>query len=446
MEAFENRLRDALVGGVRQQWAEAKAEPDQARQRELLQRLLGRLPHVQRQDYLAEIVRDCQLRLASLAEASGNLTEAVDWMRRSVAFDDHDLATQARLGNLLCRTDSTRWQGFDLLHALAARFPANPGVVPVLAANLIDAGRAEAALALLENAHRETQSNLWTVFWDTGEDFDLHRACIVPTVHDGMLRLRFDLADAKRLRRLRFLMPCFASMALVAPRLHVEAGDQVVEIDASAPPAMNQVERRSNRLEATGHLEAWFDVVLPELPAGRCKITFAASVSPRRSRLLAMPALRPGMAALRDELVRHGRLDALQQLQQWRGTACSGLPMQCFFAEAESAFDGSRLVDAAIECANDGGLEVLFHVQKPATVLRIDLPSSVAGLEFRWSTLEVVAGGRHVVLDPRTMPLLGTHQVERRNDVFVATGDDPYFWFKAPAGDRIDSVHLRGVL
>ena len=39
--------------------------------------------------------------------------------------------------------------------------------------------------------------------------------------------------------------------------------------------------------------------------------------------LLALPALRPAMGALRDELARQGRLEPLQQLQVWRNAAMS---------------------------------------------------------------------------------------------------------------------------
>ena len=44
------------------------------------------------------------------------------------------------------------------------------------------------------------------------------------------------------------------------------------------------------------------------------------------------------------------------------------------------------------------------------------------------------------------MPLLGSHQIERTDGAFIATGDDPHFWFAAPPGSQIDSVCLRGVL
>ena len=442
--ALEEGLRTALVGDVRESWQQAKDEPDAARQRTLLRQLLDRLPHVRRQDYLAEIVTDCQLRLAGLAEADGNLTEAAAWMRANVAFDDHDVTTQARLGDLLCRVAATRSQGFDLLHALSDRFPANPHVTPVLVSNLIDAGRAEAALDVLANADSEPQSNLWTIFWDTGADSLEHPAPIIPTVHDGVLRLRFDLADTSP--RLRFLLPYFASMALVEPRLTVAAGDKQFDVEVLANADLHEVERRGNILEAVGHYEAFFDVTLPPPPPGLLEITFEAKVLPRRSRLLALPALRPGMGALRDELARQGRLEPLQQLRLWRNAACSGLPMECYFAAAGTDFDGSRRVPAVVECKDDDSFEVCFRVQQPAAVLRIDLPEQAAGLEYRCRTLEVIADGQRVVLDPRTMPLLGSHQIERTSEAFTSTGNDPYFWFAAPAGKQIDSVCLRGVL
>jgi hypothetical protein len=438
--ALEEGLRDLLVGDLHESWRQAKDERDATRQRALLQQLLGRLAHVQRQDYLAEIVGDCQLRLAALAEADGNLAEAAVWMKANVAFDDHDVVTQARLGDLLCRVAATRSQGFDLLQNLSNRFPANPHVTPVLVSNLIEAGRAELALAVLENANSEPQSNLWTILWGTGAvDY---AASIIPTVHDGVLRLRFDLADARA--HLRFLVPFFASMALVEPRLCVEAGAKQLDVDVLANAALHQVERRGNRLEAVGHYEASFDVVLPAAPPGPWKVTFEAKLLPRRSRLLALPVLRPGMGALRDELARQGRHEPLRQLQLWRSAACSGLPVECYFA-AGTDFDGSRRVGGSIECSGDDSIEVSFRVQQPAAMLRFDLPKT-AGLEYRWRTLEVIADGQRVVLDPRTMPLLGSHHVERNNEAILATGDDPCFWFAAPAGKQIDSVCLRGVL
>jgi hypothetical protein len=444
VDALEHGLREALVGNLRELWQQAVHEADPTRQRALLQQLLGRLPHVRRHDQLAGIVADCQLRLAALADASGNLTEAADWMRASVAFDDHDVITQARLGDLLCRVAATRSQGFDLLHALSVRFPANPHVTPVLVSNLIEAGRAEAALAVLDAADSESQSNLWTACWDTGAGFLGHRAAIVPTVHDGVLRLRFDLADTST--RLRFFVPCFLSMALVQPKLTVEVGDQRFDLDLLANAALHQVERRGDRLEAVGHDVAFFDVALPPLPSGLCKVAFEASTVPRRSRLLALPALLPGMGALRDDLARDGRLEALQQLQLWRKAACSGLPMQCLCAAAGTGFDDSRRVHAVIESNGDDGLEVCFRVRQQADTLRIHLPAQAKGLEWRWRTLELIADGQRVVLDPRTMPLLGSHQIERKDGAFVSTGDDPHFWFTAPARSPIDSVCLRGVL
>jgi hypothetical protein len=443
VDALEDELRTVLVGDVRESWQKAKDEHDPARQRALLRQLLDRLPHVQRQDYLAEIVTDCQLRLATLAEADGNLTEAATWMKANVAFDDHDVITQARLGDLLCRVEATRSQGFDLLHKLSDRFPTNPHVTPVLVSNLIEAGRAEAALEVLENANSEPQSNLWTIFWGTETVSLEHPASIIPTVHDGVLRLRFDLADTST--RLRFLMPYFASMTLVEPRLTVVAGDKQFDVDVLAQAELHQVERRGHRLEAVGHFEASFDVALPTPPPGLLEITFEAKLLPRRSRLLALPSLRPGMGALRDELARQGEHEPLQQLQLWRNAACSGLQMECFFADAGTGFDGNRRTGAVIECKDDDSIEVSFRVQRPATTLRIDLPEQV-GLEYRWRSLEVIADGQRIVLDPRTMPLLGSNHVERNDDAFISTGDDPYFWFAAPAGKQIDSVCLRGVL
>ena len=117
-----------------------------------------------------------------------------------------------------------------------------------------------AGFAVLDHANSEPQSNLWTIFWGTGASLELLRASIIPTVHDGILRLRFDLVDQSK--SLRFLVPYFASMALVEPRLtvvvHDKGADQLVDTvaDHRIPHAVDKAAHAAGSGSASDEGEA----------------------------------------------------------------------------------------------------------------------------------------------------------------------------------------------
>jgi hypothetical protein len=443
--AIESRLHRALTAPVQRRHEAARGERNPDRQEKLLRSLLDDLAGVQRQDHLASTVKDCQLRLADLAERRGDLAGATAWLRECVTCDDHDVRTMARLGDLLCRQPATQREGFEVLFALDARFPANPNVSPVLVRSLLAAGRTGAAIDALAAAAAEPQSNYWYVFWDTGRDFEVHHARMVPSSQTESLRLRFDLVD--KCSRLRFILPRFSSMTLTEPSVTVVAGGHAHTIDLLGPAArMHQVERSADRIEAIGHYDARIDVDLPDLPAGPWEVTLSATRKARLSTLLAAPTVTPAMGALRDELAARGDAAGLRLLQSWRNVALTGQRMDCYFREASSSFDGKRRIGAALESPGDDTIAVHFPIGKPAAVLRVDLPAGARGVEYRWRKLTVVVDGEERAFDPATMPLLGTYELTREGGIFVATGDDPYFWFAAPPGRQIDAVLLEGTL
>lgn len=445
VQAVEQRLFAALTGPLQQRIDAAFAEQDAAVQERRLREVLEDLAAVQRQDRLAPSVVACKLRLADLADARGDHEQAVGWLRACVAFDDHDLPAMSRLGELLCRKSATASEGFALLQGLDARFPANPDILPALARSLIGAGRTDVAFAALAAAEAEPQSNLWYVFWDTGSEFDVHHACLVPSQQDGSLRLRFDLLDP--CRRLRFVLPRFSSMSLLEPRLTIVAGELAHGIDLLGPAAWgHQVEKRPDRIEALGFRDAHLDVDLPDLTPGGWEVTLSAIVRTRPSSLLSRATVTPAMREFATVLAERGDEIGARRLRVMRNVAHTAQRMQCFFRRAGESFGPDRVRDAVIDSPGDDTLSVAFTVGEPAAALRIDLPDAAPGLEYRWRSLVVVVDGKEVALDPSTMPLLGMRHCERGPGAFLATGDDPCFWFDAPPGQTVDAVRLTGVL
>ncbi|MEO6597057.1 MAG: hypothetical protein ABIP94_20115 [Planctomycetota bacterium] len=440
---FEVRLAHLLAGHLWGAWEAAKQATDPATQRVLLEGLEKDLGHVRSQDRMGYIVDDCQSRLIALAEARGDLADATKWARASVAFDDRNVLALVRLGRLLCAEPSTHQQGLDQLRTLSRKFTGDPHVTSAVASALARSGRGEEALAVLDAAFAVPQSNGWIVQWDAGEGLDGRQANLIPTVDEGHLRLRFDIAD--RCRLLRFLVPACSSFSLVRPTLYVVADGQTQAIDLlGAAMASNGMARNGDRLEAIGESGAWIDVVLPTLAVSHQEFTLTAGWQPRRSTVIAAPAVEAAMDMWRDQLVQRGDTEASEQLRLWRNAARVGLQVGLCCRAGDDPFDDAQRLTSFVESTPNGGNAVAFSIGQPATQLRIHLPASTIGLTYEWTKLVVVIDGRTIDLDPLTMVLLGSKDVERRDGAFVSTGVDPRFWFAIPAGRKVDRVYLEG--
>jgi tetratricopeptide (TPR) repeat protein len=439
-------LTRKAVGSYHAELQAARTETDPGRQRERLTALLGRLDHVRREDHLAEIVVDCQLRLADLAQSAGDLASAIAWLREAAAFDDHDLLIQTRLGDALCRSGHGRAEGLTLLKDLTDRFPGNPHVVPVFVRNLAAAGQAESALAALEAADRAPKSNLWLVLWDDGQGFDItqRRADAIPTVDDGLLRLRFGFHSQPK--RIQIHLPAFASFALVAPRLRILSTGGAPDIDVlAAAEDVVQLERADDRFEATGQGGARFDLDLPALPAP-WSLTFEARFVPRPNRLVAAPASAPVMADLLDRLAGAGPAADHDALRRWRRAALQG-SLELFWRVGSDEFDSARRVTVGYPWAKADDrvdFDVTFAVGQPAEHLRIDLPP-VPGYRFGDLVLEVAADGTTTALDLATLPPAKLHDLSHASGVLTITGTDPYLIVALPAAaaPRAKTDHVR---
>ncbi|HEX5054286.1 MAG TPA: hypothetical protein VFZ65_21080 [Planctomycetota bacterium] len=441
--AFEKRLVHLLTGRFWGQFEAAGKVGDPAVEHDLLEGLAHDLEHVRSQDRLSDMVEKCHTRLIALAEAKGDLDEALSWARASVAFDGQHVRTLVRLGEVLCARPETRDQGLAHLSALSRKFAGNPHVARALAAQLAAAGRGAEALDVLDAACAVPQSNRWIVLWDEGQGYEESNAHQIPVVVHDCFRLRFDIVG--RCKRVRFLTPLFASFTLVQPMLHVVVNGETHVLSLLGPSAsVSNMATAGDRLEAVGVSDAFVEVVLPEVAADRWEFTLVAGWQPRRSSLIASPTLLPRFAALRDEWANRGETAQLARLQGWRAVAYAGQPVDLYYRHGKEPFAGVRKVSGTLGTLPDGGFAVEFQVDKPASQLRVDLPADAAGISYRLTKLDVVVDGRLTSLDPRTLELKGTNEVERRDGTFVATGNDPFFWFDAPAGDVVNSVRVEG--
>ncbi|MBK8100915.1 MAG: hypothetical protein IPK26_27840 [Planctomycetes bacterium] len=444
---YEQRLNDALA--IRQpQECEAA-----------LERLAADLHFVKRQDHLAYVATQCLVRLSELRDQAGDLAAATEWMSEAVAFDDHNLRSLVRLHELRCRRPETQKQGDEDLASLWAQFPGSPWVAPAYIQRLASTGQGEGALDAIEKAIGAIESNLWTFVWDPGPSPDgkppnvtdgldrgTRRADIMPTIEDGVLRVRFCVNEP--CAQVRWFLPPFCSFGLVQPRLRMLSPGKYHEIDLAADNGESVHLRRSEgRIDTFGESGPWLTVKLPERLPPMTIYEFSGRFEPTHSALLLAPLRGPAFAPIEQALLAAKADAKVQRLRELRGLALGQATVQVFWRTAAADFGSQSSRPVALGLRIDGGAPVFsttVRIDAPATQIRIDLPENV-GIRYRLDDLTLMRGGQTVALEPGKLEFAFSNDLQRDGNELLVTGSDPYFGFAVPAGDgTIESVTFRG--
>jgi hypothetical protein len=442
--------------------AEALAVQDAATSEDLLEQLVDDMAFVKRQDHLAPTVTQSMQRLSHLREQAGDLANAIEWMADAAAFDDHNLRSLVRLYELRCRNGESQKQGEAEFAALWAQFPGSPWVAPAYANHLAARGDRK-ALDVIEKSLKAIESNLWTFVWDPGKSPDgknlpeigdlergIRRADIVPTIEDGVLRLRFVVNEP--CQRVRFYLPPFASFALLDPRLRVFApGGTNADVDLAADPGeIGHLRRGSGRIDAFGESSPNLTVALPQRTPGAAMFELTGRFEPTQSTLLLAPLRGPLFAKVEQTLITAKDEDGLRRLRELRGQALSQSMLQVFWRAAAADFTSrdSKPASLGMRVADGVKFAATVPLAVKATALRIDLPEDL-GVRYRLDELAVTAGGQRSALDPATVAFLVTHDLERNGAELTVTGPDPYFAFAVPgappgSASVLDSVTCAG--
>jgi hypothetical protein len=409
--------------------------------------LAADLQHVGRQDHLAPKRTQVYDWLSNAAEASGDLDKAIDWMRQSVAFDNHSVLTQVRLAGLLCRLPEKRPDGIDLLENLAALFPSHPLVVPRLVEALAAIGRVQEAWDYLRAATLTPQGNLWIVLWNTGDAFDLgSRRCeLLQVVEHGVLRLRFKVAED--VIGLQLWAPDFSSALMLEPRLCATVGDERMSLDLGDPALVKvqNVRVAPGRLQTDGASGQWFAVALPKaLPAGTL-VEFTTRITPLPAAAIADAARLQALAGLVEELRNRGDTDGVQRFCRLRALSIADDAFELFWTDGDQPFRPERSARAPITI-EPTPTAVRFSARVEAKMagdrLRLDLPAGT-GTTFRFARVLLQQGGREVAVDPGSIELVTSKSIERANGTITVTGEDPYLVFPA-TGAPVEAVVIEG--
>lgn len=460
--AWVDSVDDWLIrkarGSHEQRLSEALALQDPTASEAALKQLADDLHFVKRQDHLAYVATQCLLRLSELRERANDLPAAIEWMQEAVAFDDHNLRSLVRLHELRCRRPETQKLGDEELQKLWQQFPGNPWVAPAYVQRLAATGQGEAALGTLEKATSAIESNLWTFVWDPGPSPDgkpphvtegldrgTRRADIMPTIEDGILRVRFCVNEP--CAQIRWFLPPYASFGLVQPRLQMLGPGTYHEIDLATDGGESlQLRRTEGRIDAFGEGGPWLTVKLPQRMPPMTIYELSGRFEPTHSALLLAPLRGPAFAQIEQALVAAKADTKVQRLRELRGFALGQAPVQVFWKTATEDWGNknSRVATLGLRIADGTPVfATTVKIEAAATQIRIDLPEDV-GMRYRLDGLVLTRGSQTVPMDPARLDFVLSHDLQREGNELLVTGNDPYFGFAVPAGDPLTAVTFRG--
>ncbi len=406
--------------------------------------LLAELDWVRRQDRLADVVGGCLQHLSSVAENTGDLVAAAQWMQRAVDFDDHDVLTANRLAGLECRIPEQRANGLARLTQLLRQFPGHPVLANSLAQNLAAAERPAEAATVIDNAMTALHSNLWTIAWDTGpgpNNFERRVETIASPEGDEIV-FRFRVAEP--IFGLQIFPPTFHSGRIDRARLRCGANRQIDLFAATT--ATYQLRIDGNAAATFGSSGASWTVHWDEpIPADTHLELFC------REQLLPEFALEPALTtpqlgAWLDAPPAPADESQLRRLRRARARVGGAGDLQVFWCAGNATFDAahSRLAQPVPTPTDDGcAFTGRFAIDAAVARLRLDFPDGV-GTSYAVSTFALTLPDRTLAIDLATIELQTPHNVERRGDRFVVTGGDPYFTFTLPTETTIRDIAIAG--
>ncbi len=431
---WDRDASDRPLSAARARLAVAASHVDAGARRLALAQLHNDLRDIRSMERLAPVAVQCREHLANCFELAFDHDAAAGLWREAIDFDANDLHAMARLAELQCRRPDTTAAGLQSLTQLIAMAPNAPCIVQSLVRALLALGRPEHALLALQ-ASRASATVGTFVIAVGGEAATVSAMPCSNVGTNGALRLVFALPPT--VHSLRLGWPVFAAFRLQTPllRLSVPNEDIVVSL-CERPGTMNGVVVDPDGIEALGHAAAWLNISLPaRTDTMQCVIT--AGIVPRPSPAMAMTALDPVFAAWAAQPDAAIDVASRQQLAEWRAAALRGMRLGLRLGQGDALM-------ARIECHPDNTFSATWMIERDASELQFEWPGERAC--HPWRTIELVAAGRTVTLDPRTVSLLATHAVQQSPLGLIVTGESPSVRIACPTGDRLTSLTVRGIL
>jgi hypothetical protein len=426
---LQRRLVERVAGEVAEVAAGVRAD-GAAAHRERLEQLHAALAGVRVLDRLAPEARAVRAALAEAAARRGDEAAQRSLLQEAVAFDANDLAAAARLHALRSRDPAQQADALEQLRTLAAASAHSPEVVRPRVDALLGLGRAEDALAVLDEACAIPLANDWRVscLWD-----GRWRPPVPVANTGGAAGLRLSFQAPAGTQGVRVHLPAHASCLLVDPRLQGsdEAGVGGAEVPGQPAAETPGVEPTARGLRATGQAEASF-VVAATLPSGAwCTVT--AGLERRPPRALAQAVLAPAFEAWAATLPADAPLRATWRA--WRAHAVVDLGL--------TLVEGADRRAATITCA-DGGFVAHWRYEGRGAALAFELPP--AGACPPWRTLAVHTARGVEELALATLSGLELHDVQRTGAGLVATGPRPRLALSLAPTAAITGLSLLGDL
>lgn len=455
IERTASVLEERLNGPYLASFEAAMAEPDARKAEGMLLQWIGDTAHVRRQDHLAVKVESALQWLSQAAEAREDKASATYWLRRWVAFNDHSLYPQVRLAELLCSQDDKLSEGIELLQSLVARFPGHPDPAGRLVEYLVHLDRPQEAWNVVRANEDSPRANVWTVLWNagTGFDYDTRRATLLRVVEDGVLRMRFSVAEP--VHGVEFRMPPFCARLLSEPSIQTTSGQKQLDLSLGDPEAiraggvqltLNEIAVDQKRLRLDGGSMPILRLDFQEPIPANTPIQFRAKVIDLPLRPMMAPLRRQCFAQLAAELDQRGATAEAAHLRRLRALSTIEDGFELFWSTGTIDFTSERSQRCPVELSPAGSdirFRAQFAPQSDTDHLRLDLPLGI-GIAYQVDEVTLRSGETDTALDIHNLQIVIANDVVLRDGKVVVSGEDPYVSFRLPKLGKVDSVRVGG--